>query len=84
MVIDLKTFENHKKFVISWFHTKGGDDVGRTIAIMAGSMFIPAIVIAYWLGEETNWNEDSVTSVKRLISFYRYTKIYNKPENSPI
>lgn len=84
MTIDLETYSANKKFVIDWFNTKGGKDIKRTIGMMATATFVPCIVIAYWLGEETNWHPDTISSIKSLVDFYGYTNIQNKPLGAPI
>lgn len=84
MRIDIDTYSANKKFVIDWFHSKGGKDIGRTISVMASATMVPCIVIAYWLGEETNWDKIAIERIQGLIDFYGYTQIDNKPKGSPI
>lgn len=84
MHIDLDTYSANRSFIIHWFNTKGGKDIGRTVSTMAAALNVPCIAIAFWLGAETNWHPDSISSIKALIAFYGYTKIKNKPEGSPI
>lgn len=84
MTIDLAIYDSNKDFVIGWFNTKGGKDIGRTVSIMASATHVPCIVIAYWLGEHTNWHPDSIISIKSLTDFYGYTDIQNKPPGAPI
>lgn len=84
MNIDISKFEKQKKFVIGWFNTKGGKNIERTISMMAVATFIPCIVIAYWIGEETNWDPQAVESIKRLTDFYGYKEIKGKPPGSPV
>lgn len=84
MHIDIAIYEANKRIVIDWFNTRGGKDIRRTIGMMASVTFVPCIVIAYWLGEETNWDPEAIQAIKGLIDFYGYTKIDNKPPGSPI
>ncbi len=85
MRIDIQTFDASKRTVLNWFDTKGGQDVKRTISMMAGVTFVPCIVIAYWLGEHTKWQDSQCEkSIKSLIGFYGYTEIQGKPEGSPV
>lgn len=82
MIVDIALYEKNKPIVIDWFKKSG--DVNRTIGMMASITFVPCIVIAYWLGEYTNWHPDTVAAVKRLQEFYDYSSILNKPEGSPL
>lgn len=84
MTIDLEIYSTNKAFVVGWFNTKGGKDIKRTVSQMASATFVPCIVIAYWLGEETNWHPDAIDSIKGLIDFYGYTTIENKPPGAPL
>jgi len=84
VTIDIGTYSANKTFAINWFNTKGGKDIKRSVGQLASMTFVPCIVIAYWLGEETNWHPDAVSSIKSLIDFYGYTEIKNKPAGSPI
>lgn len=84
MRIDLAAFDANKNFVLNWFNTTGAKDPKRTISMMASALGVPCIVIAYWLGVETEWDPRVIESIKRLIDFYGYTDIENKPEGAPI
>ena len=84
MTIDLATYDVNKTFCINWFNTKGGKDIKRSVGQLASMTFVPCIVIAYWLGEATEWHPDAISSIKSLIDFYGYTDIQNKPPNAPI
>ena len=85
MHIDIETFDASKSIVLNWFDSKGGKDVSRTIGMMEGITFVPCIVIAYWLGEHTKWQDPQCEkSIKSLIDFYGYSKITGKPEGSPL
>jgi len=84
VTIDLATFDVNKAFCINWFNTKGGKDIKRSVGALASMTFVPCIVIAYWIGEETNWHPDALNSIRSLIDFYGYTNIENKPPGAPI
>ena len=85
MHIDIETYNASKQTVLNWYEHKSGKDIQRTIGMMAGITFVPCIVIAYWLGEYTKWQDPTCeNSIRRLIDFYGYTKITGKPEGSPI
>jgi hypothetical protein len=83
--IDISSYERAKRSIIMWFDTKGGKDVLYTLPIMAQANQVPCIVIAYWLGEHTQWQDpECAEAIERLTKFYGYTKITGKPEGSPI
>ena len=85
MHIDIPTYDASKKTVLNWFDTKGQKDVQYTIGLMSGVAFVPCIVVAYWLGEHTKWQDPACEkAIIRLIDFYGYTEITGKPEGSPI
>lgn len=84
MRIDLDTYSVNKKFCIDWFNSKGGKDIKRSVGMLASMTHVPCIAIAYWLGEETNWHPDAISSIKSLVDFYGYTTIENKPQGAPI
>jgi hypothetical protein len=83
MTIDIDLYKANKTFVISWFYGNG-QDVKRTISMMSLALFVPCIVVAYWVGEETNWHPDAVSSIENLTAFYGYTEIKNKPPGAPV
>lgn len=83
MTIDISAFDANKNFVLGWFATKGGKDIKRTISMMAQATNVPCIVIAYWLGELTDWHPDTVAAIVRLKGFYGYTTIKNAPIGAP-
>lgn len=84
MKVDIGIYNVNKNFCINWFNTKGGRDIKRSIGMLASTTFVPAIVVAYWIGEETNWHPDAVSSIKNIIHFYGYTEIEGKPPGAPI
>lgn len=85
MTIDIGTYDASKRTVIMWFRSKGGSDIKRTISMMSFTTMVPCLVIAYWLGEETKWQDPVAEEhIKSLIAFYRYTNILNKPPGAPI
>lgn len=84
MTIDIARYERNRNFVLGWFNTKGGKDINRTISMMAQATGVPCIVIAYWLGPETNWDQKVIDSIVRLKDFYGYSDIQGKPPGAPI
>ena len=83
MTIDLDAYDANKKFVLDWFNTRGNRDISNTISTMGFSTMTPCIVIAFWLGPETNWDPNLINTIKSLTRFYGYTDIRNKPEGCP-
>jgi len=85
MKIDLELYSVNKWVVLRWFNSQGDRDISRTIGMMSAVTFVPCIVVAYWLGEETKWQDpEAERSIKMLIDFYGYTEILNKPPGAPI
>lgn len=84
MNVDISRYEASKPTVLNYFNGPGNKDVKRTVSIMAAATSVPCIVIAYWLGPETNWHPDVLRSIKSLTDFYGYTEIKGKPEGSPV
>jgi hypothetical protein len=85
MRVDLNTYAAvNKEFVRSKYLEDPEQDLGMLISILATSTMVPCIVVAYWLGEFSNWNPDVVESIKRLTKFYGYTTIDNKPQGAPV
>lgn len=84
MTLDLSLYEANKAFVQSWYTGKSNRDIKTAISMMSIATCVPAIVIAYWLGEITSWNDDIIHAISRLKDFYGYTEILNKPPGAPI
>lgn len=84
MTVDIDLYSANKQFVLNWFNSRGGKDVMRTISTMGSSTGIPCIVLAYWLGPETNWHPDVLKSIANLKEFYGYTEILSKPQGAPV
>jgi len=84
MTIDISLYEASKKRIVSWYESHGNGDIKGSIGFLASSYSVPAIVVAYWLGELSNWHPDIVKSIVTIRDFYGYTSIINKPEGSPI
>ena len=85
MVIDLAKYDRSKSLALSYFRSRHGEkDIKRGISMCAYIYVVPAIVAAYWIGEETNWHPDALSSIKRLAEFYDYDEILGKPPGAPI
>lgn len=84
MHVDIALYEKSKHHAIDWYVSKGGGDISRTIGMVSSFTMVPAIVVAYWLGEHTNWHPDAVRSIRRLQDFYDYSEILNKPPGAPL
>jgi len=83
VVIDISLYDASKSLILNLFESSNRD-IKRTISMMGSSTGVPCIVIAYWLGEYTQWHPDTLAAIKRLTDFYDYSEILNKPEGSPI
>lgn len=83
MTIDLNTYSVNKEFVQQWYRNHQELVATHTISYLASITFCPAIAVAYWVGESSNWSADVVECIKRLEKFYRYDKVLNKPEGAP-
>ena len=82
MHVDIALYDASKNTALNWF--RKNRDISRSISMIASFTMVPAIVVAYWIGEETNWHPDAVASIKRLQEFYDYSEILNKPPGSPV
>jgi hypothetical protein len=76
--------KQNKKQVQEWYLRDYKEDPGYAISLIAASVHIPCIVVAYWIGEVSNWHPDVIQSIKRLTESYGYTTILNKPPGAPI
>lgn len=84
MHIDIAKYERSKSFVLDFYYGKGRKEVNYTVSMGAIIYMVPCIVIAYWLGEELGWPPEVVGKIDRLIKFYDYKEILNKPPGAPI
>jgi len=83
MVIDIALYDATKAVVQGLFKPET-EDLGRHIAMTSNAFMVPCIVVAYWIGEITNWHPDTVSTIVRLRDFYGYTEILNKPKGAPV
>lgn len=85
MRVDVDSYKLNKPFVRQWYEKHKVDYTpSKSIAILAVSTMVPCIVIAYWIGEITNWPPEIICSIERLMLFYGYTEILNKPAGAPL
>ncbi len=82
MVIDLNKYTVNKAFVIQWYKDNG-KDAEATISIMACSIMVPCLVLAFYLAEEIGFTEELIRKIDILIKFYGYKKILNQQSDSP-
>lgn len=75
---------NNKKAVQEWYLRDYADDPCHAISLIAASIHIPCIVVAYWIGEVCEWHPDVIKTIKSLKKNYGYTEVLNKPEGAPI
>lgn len=67
-----------------WYEEKGNGDINYAISLMSSVTSVPAIVVAFWIGELTKWDAVAINTIRVLIDYYGYDEIINKPHNSPI
>lgn len=85
MKLDIATYSINRTFVQNWYlKNKDKDSPGHAISSLACSTMCPCIVIAYWIGEITDWCPEVLEAIDRLTKFYGYTEILNKPEGCPV
>ena len=85
MKIDLDLYKVGKKKAQEWYlYNKGHYSVGEAISLLAHSTHCPNIVVAYWVGELTDWHPDAVACIIRMKEFYHYETVDNRPEGSPV
>jgi hypothetical protein len=84
MYIDVGAYTASKKTIINWLSTRDRKELRNDMSMIAVITSCPCIVVAYYTGEAFGWPEEVVAYIKRLIDFYGYDEIANKPEGSPI
>lgn len=84
MIVDIDKYRLNRDFVRAAYLERRSDDLGMLISVLACSTMCPCVVIAYWIGEDSNWHPETVLAIKRLTKFYGYTKILNKPAGAPV
>lgn len=84
MIEDCNKYTLNKEFVQKWYRDHGNNEPAKVVSVMATATMVPCIVVAYWIGEITDWPEEIIVSIQSLIKFYGYTEIKNKPEGSPV
>jgi hypothetical protein len=81
--INIDDYKNSKAFIQDWFLKNGEGKITETVSIMGPSTMVPCIVIAFWIGEVTNWDKEALESIQTLTEFYDYTEILNIPDSYP-
>lgn len=81
--VDLELYWRQKEPSQKWFYTLGKKDIGYTISTLSSSTFVPAIILAIWIGELEGFDEKMVTKIKTLIDFYDYSEVLGVPDNWP-
>jgi hypothetical protein len=74
----------NKKHVQAWFLRDYKDRPGYAISLIAASIHVPCIIIAYWIGPVCDWHPEVIKAIENLTESYGYTEILNKPEGAPI
>lgn len=83
MKVDINQYVISKEFIQKCYLEKGSQDASYSIALLAAVTFVPAIVVAFYVGEVANWPESVIDTIIRLKDFYEYKVIENVPESFP-
>jgi hypothetical protein len=83
VTIDIDVYKVNKDFIIRYARNQGKENPRAAIAMLAQTLMVPAIAVAYWIAEEYGYPEDIMKTVDGLVRFYGYTEIRNKPSGSP-
>ena len=84
MYIDIGAYFASKKTIISWLSVRDRKNLISNISMIAAITSCPCIAVAYYAGEEFGWTPEIAKYIKKMIDFYGYDEIRNKPEGSPI
>jgi hypothetical protein len=84
MYIDLDAYSASKKAIVSWLSSRARKDLTDNMTMISAVTFCPCIVVGFYAGEAFGWDEDIIKYIRRLIDFYGYDSILNKPEGCPI
>jgi hypothetical protein len=83
MHIDVGAYEASKRTIVNWLSNRDPKDRSADISMIAVTTGCPCIVVAYYAGEAFGWTEEIKKYIQKLVDFYGYTDISNKPEGSP-
>ena len=83
MKINIDDYKNSKAFIQDWYLKNGEGKIRQTVSIMGPSTMVPCLVVAYWLGEITNWDNEALEAIEALTKFYGYTEIIGIPDSYP-
>ena len=75
MLVDLSLYSTNKTFVQTWYLNQDSLKPNEAAARMAVATNVPVIACAFFIGEVSGWPPEVLTSIERLIDFYRYTEI---------
>lgn len=84
MYVDVGAYDASKKAIVNWLSTRDQKDLISNVSMIAVITSCPCIVVAYYAGEAFGWSDELIRYAKRLIEFYGYDTILNKPEGSPV
>lgn len=85
MELNIDSYKLNKRFVLQWYEKNKKDySPGQAVSVLAVSTMVPCIVIAYWIGEATDWHPEIIHSIQSLMKFYDYSGILNKPPGAPL
>lgn len=83
MTIDLDRYIVNKDFIQQYYCEHKEENIVRMISKLSNITLCPCIVVAYWVGDASNWPQEVIDCIKRLKVFYRYDEVLNKPKGSP-
>jgi hypothetical protein len=83
MYIDVNAYIESKNTIVNWLAIREQKDLIINISMIAVITSCPCVVVAYYAGEAFGWSTEVVKYIARLIEFYGYDQIDNKPLGGP-
>ena len=80
MRIDLNKYIINRDFIQKWYLDQTYLGYAQCISTMAIACHTPCIVVAFYIGEITDWPQEILNSISRYIDFYDYREITGIPE----
>ena len=84
MTINLSLYKSSRPVVDKWCARRKNENLVNGVSQLASVTFCPAIVVAYWIGDNLGWPPEVVECINRLTEFYDYDAIEGKPEGAPV
>lgn len=83
MIVDIEKYALNRPFIRTWIEQNRNIDLKKAIGILASSIGVPCIVVAYYLGEVSGWPLEIEESIQTYMKFYRYDEVLNIPKDCP-